>query len=335
MKKKPQLLAINADKADHLTAKGKISTLLRGHISTAANGTRRLSSETVEIRMNTLFMVVDQLKEGGFAITDIGRLQQKHLYYLARRWEAEGLSAGTLQNRWSILKTLLEKWYGRKGSINKLSTYLLDPSRADRTYIATEDKSWSAKVDYEMIFKMVYAKDRYVGDQLRMMLLFGLRKKEAIMFQPLLCDLGDIISITTGTKGGRHRWVEVTTPEQRQFLDELRSRCRNRSEHLGNPSRTLEQNLARFENVLAALKITKKGMGISSHGLRHQFANDLIEKMTGQPTPVRAGGVPIDRERFEEAREHATRALGHGRTSITSAYHGSVRKPRQTESDGY
>ncbi len=323
------------DAVPHQTIKDKIAILLRLHGNTAANGSRRISPETTHVRAKTLFMIVDQLKEGGFDVHDLKKLQPKHLQYLATRWENEGLAAGTMQNRWSLLKTVLEKWLNRQGVIKPLASYLAKPEGAVRTYIAQEDKSWCAKVeDVDKLITIVSAKDRYVGNQLKMMKAFGLRRKEAVMFKPRIHELGDYIVVTESTKGGRQRTVNVATPAQRALLDDLKSQCSNRLDHLGNPKKNLQQNLARFNNVVRSLGICRANMGITSHGLRHQFANDLVEELSGQPTPVRSGQLPIDKEKFEDARLVATLALGHGRTSITAAYHGSVKKPVKDKNDG-
>lgn len=179
----------------------------------------------------------------------------------------------------------------------------------------------------DAVINTVAEKDAIVANQLRLMLAFGLRRKEAIMFKPKVSDHGNFISVTNGTKGGRHRIIDVSDSSQRELLDKLKTQTTSRLGHLGHPNKTLKQNIARFDYVLRSLNITYHGLGITSHGLRHQFANDLIEQLTGEPTPVRAGAQPIDREKFEAARQIATESLGHGRKSITTAYHGAIRKP--------
>lgn len=325
MKKNPISAALYGEGESHLTAKDKARTLLRIHGRSAANGSRNIAHETIEIREKTLFMVIDQLMEGGFAITDLAKLQHKHLEYLARRWESEGLSAGTMQNRWSILKTMLEKWCGRRGSISKIQQYLIDPARAQRNYLPKEDKSWSAKLDPLSIISLVFRTDKFVGHQLQLMLAFGLRRKEAIMYRPHSYDMGGHILIINGSKGGRPRVVPVEKPSQRELLDELKRQYPHPRSHLGNPRLSLKQNINRFENVLTRIGVTKAGLGITSHGLRHQFCNDLIEEKSGEQTPIRSGRQPVDRGRFEEARWQATLALGHSRTCITSIYHGGLR----------
>ena len=50
---------------------------------------------------------------------------------------------------------------------------------------------------------------------------FGLRREEAIKFQPSYADHGDHIALKSSwTKGGRSRVVPITTPEQRAVLDQ-------------------------------------------------------------------------------------------------------------------
>jgi len=58
-----------------------------------------------------------------------------------------------------------------------------------------------------------------------------------------------------------------------------------------------------------------------SHGLRHAFANDLYEKMTGAPSPVR--GATHKPPQDKPARQGIARSLGHGRQRVSSMYLGS------------
>jgi integrase len=170
--------------------------------------------------------------KGGYAVTELNNVKQKHLTYLAQRWEEDGLAASTLQTRWSVLKLCFNTWLKKGGFVKPIQSYLKDPSRAERTYIAQADKSWSAKVDTEQQILRVMAEDKIVGDQLMMMWRFGLRRKEAIMFKPHMNDLGKYISVTDGTKGGRTRIVPVETEQQRELLDRLKESVRGHKKPL-------------------------------------------------------------------------------------------------------
>jgi hypothetical protein len=68
--------------------------------------------------------------------------------------------------------------------------------------------------------------------------------------------------------------------------------------------------------------VTRAGLGVVPHGLRHQGAADDYRAMTGELPPV-AGGGPVDRELDVQARQCIAERLGHGRRQIVNAYLGS------------
>ena len=227
------------------------------------------------------------------------------------------------------------KWLKKNGFCRPIEHYLLNPDAAKRSYAATEDHSWSAKVDPLEKIKEVAAIDVIVARQLMLQLLFGLRRKEAIMFKPIAYDHDTVIELTDGTKGGRRRLVPVETETQRAFLDLMKQVTKFRNTSMGHPGLRLDQDINRFNYVMAKAGLTRKNTGLTSHGLRHQYANDRLEFLSGQPSPVRSGKAPVDLEAFNAAREMVTEELGHSRISITTAYHGSPTKPpKKPEPDG-
>ncbi|MFX6760004.1 integrase domain-containing protein, partial [Acinetobacter baumannii] len=61
--------------------------------------------------------------------------------------------------------------------------------------------------------------DAHVRMSLKLQAVFGLRRDEAIKFQPSYADRGDHLALKgSWTKGGRERTVPITTPEQREVL---------------------------------------------------------------------------------------------------------------------
>ena len=88
---------------------------------------------------------------------------------------------------------------------------------------------------------------------------------------------------------------------QRDALDYLQGQVRTRGDSLADPSRTLKQSMTRYYVVMRAAGITRKQLGITSHGLRKEFANVTYFKLTGVKSPVQ-GGPPIDRVVDREAR---------------------------------
>jgi hypothetical protein len=67
--------------------------------------------------------------------------------------------------------------------------------------------------------------------------------------------------------------------------------------------------------------ISKAELGVVSHGLRHQYANDHFEADAGGPSPVRGG---TERPHGNKpARKRVSRVLGHNRERASTAYLGS------------
>jgi integrase len=77
------------------------------------------------------------------------------------------------------------------------------------------------------------------------------------------------------------------------------------------------------------LGVTKAALGITSHGLRHEYASERYETFADAPSPIRGGAgkkVPGD----DRARIQVAQELGHARRSITNAYYGSSANPPQS-----
>jgi integrase len=65
--------------------------------------------------------------------------------------------------------------------------------------------------------------------------------------------------------------------------------------------------------------VTKKDLGVTPHGLRHQYAADKYRDSTGSPPPVNGGGA-VEPELDIATRRNIAERLGHGRVQITNAY---------------
>ena len=79
--------------------------------------------------------------------------------------------------------------------------------------------------------------------------------------------------------------------------------------------------MARFYYVIRKFGISKAGLGVVAHGLRHQYANDHFEDDAGGESPVRGGKARPPGN--DIARRRVARALGHNRGRASSSYIGS------------
>jgi site-specific recombinase XerC len=79
-------------------------------------------------RQRSLTLAARQLREAGFCQMRAGSLKGRHIEVLLQRWQAEGLSTGTLKNRFSHLRWWAEK-IGKAGILPKDNSKLGIPER--------------------------------------------------------------------------------------------------------------------------------------------------------------------------------------------------------------
>jgi integrase len=220
------------------------------------------------------------------------------------------LSAGTLKNRMAHLRWWAEK-VGKAGVIPTDNAQL---GIAERRFVADENKARELGNEVDRI------RDTYVRMSLALQEAFGLRREEAIKFQPRHADRGDCIVLKgSWTKGGRPRTVPITTPEQRVALNAAHRVAGSGS--LIPAQKTYIQQRQTYDGQC-------KAAGLSNmHGLRHHYAQTRYEALTGWKAPA-AGGpsarslTPAQRIRDARARQSISRELGHERPGITTVYLG-------------
>lgn len=268
------------------------------------------SHATQADRQRGLTLVARQLREAGFRQMRAPSLKGKHVEALVERWQAEGLSAGTLKNRLAHLRWWAEK-IGKAGIIPSGNTQLGIP---ERRYVTNENKA------QELGDALDKVKDPYVRMSLALQAVFGLRREEAIKFQPRYADRGDHIALKgSWTKGGRERTVLITTPEQRAVLDQAHQLAGAGS--LIPAHKTFIQQRHTYDGQC-------KAAGLSHmHGLRHRYAQARYEVLTGWKAPA-AGGLTRQaltstmRAQDKTARQTISQELGHERPEIAAVYLG-------------
>ena len=254
------------------------------------------------------------------------------------QWPTVSYSQAYIQQQLSILR-VFAGWVGKVGLVRTAEHYARDAALIRRTYCATVDRSWDASgVDVAEKIQQVSMIDRHVAVQLRMMIAFGLRRKEAVMFSPRAAEVPahalpldhphgeryiSFLRIKRGTKGGRLRFAAVRTDDQQMALREALALARGPRGHIGRPGLTLKQSLDLFSNVVRQVGLTKKELGVTPHGLRHQFAGDLFFDIARVKAPVRGGEPEIDHAALRDAYRQVARQLGHNRPQISNAYLGS------------
>ena len=269
------------------------------------------SHNTQADRMRSLALAARQLREAGFRQMKASSLKGRHAQALLDRWQEEGLSSGTIKNRLSHLRWWAEK-IGKAGILPADNTQL---GVAERRYVTNVSKARELGTGLEEIT------DVHVRMSLQLQAAFGLRREEAIKFQPSYADRGNHIALKgSWTKGGRERTVPITTTEQRDALHAAHRLAGTGSLIPANKTYIQQRNVYDGQCKAASLS--------HMHGLRHQYAQSRYETLTGRPSPAAGGPLvtelsPTQRIEDRHARQTISRELGHERVHITAIYLGS------------
>jgi integrase len=319
----------------------QLQSIIDEHNWRHASKNKGVSFKTMHDRATFLFSCFRMLRAANPPFKPQPRnLGNRHITHLVGQWVERGLSAGTLRVYLCYLRTFCE-WTNHPGMVLPLERYLSDPALAKRTYAAKEDKSWIAhRIVPEEKIAEIRRYDLRAACWFRNCLAYAARLKEVLMMLPHQAEVDGKLFLTSdgramkyetylelkrGTKGGRVRFVPIDTPEKRAALEEAKQLVKSETGHLGDPTKSLRQNMRRFKHVCDKFGITKAKLGVTLHGLRHQYAVERYEKFSGTPAPVR-GGAPVAREVDRAARLQVAEELGHSRENITRAYLGGILK---------
>ena len=278
----------------------------------------------------------DLKRKAGFnTLPDPRNLGDRHVSAIVTLWQQEKLAPATIQTYLSFLRGLA-RWLGKHGLVRPPQDYGLKPEEYERHEASERDKSWSAhQINIDALVGEIALFDPYVGAAMRLMRATGMRRKEAIMFRPHQCVVAfeatglplhkkkadGYARIKRGAKGGRERFVALDTSERAAAIEHAKALAASHDAHMGHPSHDLKQAMRRFDYVMKKFGITKKQLGVTAHGLRHEVLIDQFERLTGQAAPVR-GGTKLPTEIDEPARKEVAELAGHVRKRASNAYLG-------------
>ncbi|WP_321810271.1 MULTISPECIES: integrase domain-containing protein [unclassified Burkholderia] len=288
--------------------------------STTRISKRALSIKTQEYRATAICKAFVELREGGFALQTPWSLKIKHVEYLVDRWVKDQQSGGTIENKLTYLRALAQ-WLGKANLVGTLGDYV-DRREAglERSYVATEDKSWVANgVDAVAKIEEIAQTCPYTAVQLKLQAAFGLRVEESFMLRPAEAVRDPhMLAVTRGTKGGRPREVPI---ERKIAILEEAARLSNGVTGSTIPTgRTLKQWRDWYYYVLGKHGVTKSGIGVTSHGLRHEYLQTLYERVAEVPAPIKGSSSRPDPAAHDEAKRRVVEAAGHSRVSKANAY---------------
>jgi len=258
-----------------------------------------------------LSQMANQLHELGYRKMIPRSLKPKHIEALLKHWRGQELSTGTIKNRMAVIRW----WANKVDKRNVVARSNEHYGIPDRRFVTNESKAKS--VTRPQLDKV---RDEHVRMSLELQQAFGLRREEAMKFQPSFADQGDhIVLKPSWTKGGRGRMIPVRSEEQRDVL--------NRARRLVGLGSLIPSNRNYVQQMRIYEGNTRRAGLNHMHGLRHAYAQDRYEELTGWRCPATGGPVareltPEQREIDREVRLQISRELGHDREAVVSAYIG-------------
>ena len=317
----------------------QISIFFEKFVIYAATGRKRAISESRKSGLSkTIQMAFRDLKKIRINLQNATDLKAKHVQALARYWSVEvGIQTNTLQGKLCDLRRYAG-WIGRAEMVPEgeaLKDWLAEGGVQVMTFsetVATRDKSWEAAgVDARAMVRKMGELDELAACNLELIIAFGLRMRESLSFDPMSAHHADAIRVIYGTKGGLSRFVPFSEdPGFRAYQEEVLARAKvfaktHPKGRVAPVGYTLERASYRFYYLCRKLGITKKSLGVTLHGLRHQYAQALYEEQSGASAPIKDGATAdIDQEAYDRAREFTSKALGHHRKEVVGAYIGST-----------
>ena len=303
---------------------------------TRVNG-NKASNNTIKKSKVVLSEVASRLWRLGFKLKSVDAINGRHIEAIVRDYWACGASPKHMAALMTELNKL-DDWLKKPGLVKSKETYLpeVPSSEFKVSMIADKSKSWSVNgIDVDLKIADADRLDKRFGLMLRMSLALGLRKCELLQIVPWRDDRGTFFDIPPGiAKGGRARTIPYTHEAQKQVVQFVKSQIK-RSEHLGwldgdeVEVKRLARNDRRYSKYMGHIGITKADAGVTGHGMRAEYAEDM--SMLMGLIPATRGGTKgqMSREDEDTIRLQVSENMGHSRTNVTNAYYGKLSRKIQ------
>lgn len=301
-----------------------------------AIGRARLSGskKTIYNHKKEAHRFVDTLRELGMGVQKWTNITNRHVGLVVEQWRQD-MSPATIKSYLSGVRAVCRAFGNDSIHVSNDEFGV-----ARRVLITNEDKAVSNEV-YERVVTTLRSSVDPLRVRIALLLeyerVFGMRFEEASKFNPYRDFDGETAHIHLGTKGGRPRWLGVWNDEQQELMERAQASGYYRSPKDGliPADLTEEKWRNRVYNRIRPLGLTMEEDG-TMHGLRHAYAQERFEHLTGFAPPVcfdskeefeaqaLERGGPDWREADELARCVIREEMGHSptRDDIDSQYLG-------------
>ncbi|MBK4736092.1 phage integrase N-terminal domain-containing protein [Noviherbaspirillum pedocola] len=295
-------------------------------------------------RREILFKIFGRLHELGYRIHNVEKLEERHIKAFAvDAWYKRKYKPKTLNGELSTLR-VFGGWIGQPNLVKDAAHYLpeVDPEEFVVSGVAKKSKSWTeCGIDVLQKIKEADAEDWRFGMALRLMLAFGLRRKEALACYPHKSTENKVgwQVYPDEAKNSRPRVILIEHESQRKVIEYVKSkvkkneRMRWMTDHGGHEI-TLDQAMKHFNYLMRKIGVTKALTGTSGHGLRAQFVENYAVISGFVPPTLGGDGSELSKDDLKAKRAAASETLGHSRIIVTNSYYGAFnRNPPQADKD--
>ena len=311
--------------------KGELQRILDEHADKRVNG-KVASHRTKAIVCSTLFAEFNILHDLGYR-TMPRNFGNKHMTVLVKNWYYNRkLANKTMATHMTQFRKFAD-WLGKDGMVRNLAYYLpeVDPKTLEVEFAASEGKSWTGKgLDVELMIELADAVDIRLGCILRLQYAFGYRIKECLHCDPWASDQLYSMAIFSGQgKGNRPRNIPIDSPGQREIIAYIKTVVKKGEKvawcDKDGAAYDFRVNYRRYYTLMEKLGYTKAILGISGHGLRAEYAEDIALRLGFIPPTLGGTENQMPKEDLVIIQKKVTEALGHGDPDKVASYYGGLK----------
>jgi len=304
----------------------ELKQIIRENNNRRANSNGTTSFETQARRAEIIHQGFRTLWELGCRLPSPRGFRERHMHKLGRHWESKGYK--DIQTRFSTFRTFGNDWLKRPSMIKASAVYVDNPESVKRKYVSNVDRTWSGNgVDVVQKLEEVTQYDQRVGIVLQLCLVAGLRLAEALKLKPLEETTDTHLLVVRGAKNGRPRVVTFDQSHVGILQREVIAKAQGLVSHVSHSMIPKGQTFVTYRDhiyyICRKFGITKAMLGVTPHGLRHEYAVAYYERHSGEKAPVRGLTPAASAADHSEVRKALSEKLGHSRESIVGCYIGS------------
>ena len=292
----------------------------------------KISNASIKQSTQRILKLIKSLQSSSLRISSLTDFGPDHSNHCLRYIHQLSLSPGSFDN-WITTFNRFLRAVGKFELTESGSSLRESVGLPSRTRYCIENKSPSDLEALHFRIEAINREDSNVGAVLQLLEALPLRVREAASLNVKTAAqearIGQVISLTKGTKNGRPRKVQIWDERQVLVLENLVPLTNELYGSLIPTDQTLKHFLSRFYRITRKHSLTRETR-MNPHSLRHLGLQRLFTQVTGLPPPIFGIGPNLKQSdsRAREGFQSVSEAAGHCDRNKASAYLGSIRAYR-------